>query len=297
MNTKQHTPESKLLGQQVTYPQSYAPEILVAVPRAINREQYAIDSPPTEFTGYDTWHAYETGFLTRKGLPITGLLKLVYPSDSTFLVESKSLKLYLNSYNMSTFGATAEEGIDLITAQIKRDLEALLQCKITLHFFRRMPENTPFEFDRYEILEETLSLNDLVFEAYREAPELLESIETNSARTIEIGSHLLRSNCKVTHQPDWGSAFIRITGKRLPTKESLLRYLISFRNENHFHEEICEMIYKRLLDRFKPDELMVTCLYTRRGGIDICPARASHPHLLPKLLGDASHLTQKLLRQ
>jgi 7-cyano-7-deazaguanine reductase len=101
----------------------------------------------------------------------------------------------------------------------------------------------------------------------------------------------------VTHQPDWGSAFVHIEGKTLPEPTGLLEYIVSFRNENHFHEEICEMLYKRLWDRFQPEKLMVTCIYTRRGGIDICPSRASHPELLPANLTSSEKLSSKLLRQ
>ena len=112
-----------------------------------------------------------------------------------------------------------------------------------------------------------------------------------------VSTHLLRSNCKITRQPDWGSAFVRIKGRSLPTPESLLRYLVSIRSENHFHEEICEMIYKRLLDAFAPSEMSVSCIYTRRGGIDICPTRASHQRLLPQHLPNPLAMTRKLLRQ
>jgi 7-cyano-7-deazaguanine reductase len=112
-----------------------------------------------------------------------------------------------------------------------------------------------------------------------------------------VGTHLLRSNCKITHQPDWGSAFIFLEGSVQPTPESLLQYLVSLRHEDHFHEEVCELIYKRLWDSFSPSALMVACLYTRRGGLDICPVRASHTHLLPAALTDINTLSSKLLRQ
>lgn len=288
--------EDKLLGKKVDYPKQYAPEVLVAVPRKVNREQYGISEPPTEFIGLDTWHAYEVGFLTENGLPVTGLLKLVYPSDSSFLVESKSLKLYLNSFNMSSYGKTSKSGIEQVTRIIKNDLEALLKCEVKLAFFDREPEVSAHDFQDFMVMEETLELENIQFNDFSENPELLKPSKSGE-KELKLATHLLRSNCKVTHQPDWGSAFVLIEGETLPEPTGLLEYIVSFRNENHFHEEICEMLYKRLWDKFQPDRLMVTCIYTRRGGIDICPSRASHPELLPANLTSPEKLSSKLLRQ
>ena len=134
------------------------------------------------------------------------------------------------------------------------------------------------------------------FQSFSENPALLVPTQSN-LQEIKVATHLLRSNCKITHQPDWGSAFIYLKGKQIPDLTSLLQYLVSIRNENHFHEEICEMVYKRLLDVFQPESLMVTCIYTRRGGIDICPVRVSSEELLPKNLINPDKLSFKLLRQ
>jgi 7-cyano-7-deazaguanine reductase len=289
--------ESKYLGKSVQYPQQYAPEMLVPVPRHLNREQYGLYNNQLPFTGYDVWHAYEFSFLTQKGLPVTGILKMVYPSDSPFLVESKSLKLYLNSLNMERYGATPREGIKEVISIIQKDISKVLQTEVTLHFFDAK-ESQYFDFWGYELLEKTGGIETVTFSEYREAPHLLCSEQSSSEKNIlKVATHLLRSNCKVTFQPDWGSAFIYLKGKDIPDKIGLLKYLVSIRNENHFHEEICEMIYKRLWDRFTPEQLMVACLYTRRGGIDICPVRASQPHLLPQYLINPYKLTDKLLRQ
>lgn len=286
--------EGKLLGKQVSYPKQYAPELLVAVPRNLNRQQYHIEDDHLPFVGFDVWHAYEIGFLTEKGLPVSGVMKLVYPCNNPYLVESKSLKLYLNSFNMEKRGSTAQEGIRLVMAQIKADLENLLQTKVEVQFYDRDKE-TGFDFEEYAVLEAMAEMETITFESFSENPALL--VATDQPGTLKVATHLLRSNCKITHQPDWGSAFIHINANRLPDLKGLMQYLVSFRNENHFHEEICEMLYKRLWDTLKPEELAVTCIYTRRGGIDICPARASEAHLLPSFLGNPGILSRKLLKQ
>lgn len=286
--------EDKYLGKQVKYPQYYAPEMLVAVPRHLNRTQYNLDENNLPFIGSDVWHAYELSFLTERGLPVTGLLKLVYPATNAFLVESKSLKLYLNSFNMERFGQIPAEGLEKVKAIIKKDLDKCLQTEIAIAIYTKATRESSFDFNDYTLLEDDTRVNNINFDNFNEAPELLNSV---SGLELKTGTHLLRSNCKITNQPDWGSAYIYIKGKQVPEETSLLQYLVSIRNENHFHEEICEMIYKRLWDKFKPEQLMVACIYTRRGGIDICPLRASHQELLNLNLIKSEVLTSKLLRQ
>lgn len=286
-------PEATLLGKRVDYPQHYAPEVLVQVPRRLNRSIYDIDDAHLPFVGADAWHAYELSFLFTNGLPFAGLLKLVYPADCEFLVESKSLKLYLNSFNMDRFAT-----IDEVERIIKTDLSKLVGAEVRVHIFMDNDESCGVNIcniNNYALLEALPEMRQLQIDKYTEAPELLES----DGRTGEmmVKTNLLRSNCKITHQPDWGTCFIRMKGKQLPTYTSLMSYLVSIRGENHFHEEICEMIYVRLQRLFAPEELFVGCIYTRRGGIDICPMRASAAHLLPSDLLNEKVLTAKLLRQ
>ncbi|TAJ08681.1 NADPH-dependent 7-cyano-7-deazaguanine reductase QueF [Marinilabiliaceae bacterium JC017] len=288
--------EGKYLGKKVDYPKSYSPDILVAVPRQLNRDQYHLRANYLPFTGKDTWHAYEIGFLTKKGLPVSGVMKFVYPATNEFLVESKSLKLYLNSFNMDRFGNTPIEGIQIISEKIKKDLNKLLNTNVELNFFPEGSEQSSADFSGYQVLEQMPVASQLTFTDFKETPQLLHSTDTKPS-TLKIATHLLRSNCKITHQPDWGSAFIHIKSTGTPDLSSILKYIVSFRNENHFHEEICEMLYKRLWDAYAPEELAVTCIYTRRGGIDICPARASEERLLPKHLTSTKAFSQKLLKQ
>ncbi|MDR1274089.1 MAG: NADPH-dependent 7-cyano-7-deazaguanine reductase QueF [Odoribacteraceae bacterium] len=287
---------SYLLGRQVEYPASHDPDLLHAVARSGNRD--ALGIPAALFHGVDAWHAREAGFLTARGLPVTGVLKIVYPADSPFLVESKSLKLYLNSLNMTPLGETPGEGIARFARLVREELSRALQAPVETCFFAESPRDPlPFDFgDDYPSLEAQDEAPLATFSDYRETPSLLLD-DTRAGGDFRACSHLLRSNCKITGQPDWGSIYIRLKAPLLPSPLSLLRYIVSLRAENHFHEEVCEMIYKRLWDAFSPSALAVTCLYTRRGGIDICPSRASAPELLPPLLSNPRMLSRKTFRQ
>lgn len=289
--------EEKLLGKNIGYPETYDPDILVAVPRRINRETYQINEPDRLFVGFDCWHAYEVSFLTQKGLPVVGLLKLVYSAASEFLVESKSFKLYLASFNNMLLGKTPEESSRIFTATVEADLEHLLHSKVKASFFFETPSERPFDFKGFELLEARPESRNTTFTSYQENPLLLEEKINRSGGELKVGTHLLKSNCRITRQPDWGSLYVHIKAPQLPDKTALLKYIVSLRNENHFHEEICEMTFKRLTDFFSPEILMVACLYTRRGGIDICPVRANKTQYLPAYLPSIEFLTQKTFRQ
>lgn len=287
--------EAKYLGKRVSFPDKYDSSLILAIPRYENRKLYDIEEHPDIFVGYDTWHAYELGFITLKGLPVTGVIKITYKADNLYLVESKSLKLYLNSFNMTAFGNSKEEGLKEVIEIIRNDLSAALKTDVNVTFFEN-DEEKALDFKEYELLEEQKSAEDIEFSHFKEAPELLH-VNENEEHTVRLSSNLLRSNCKITHQPDWGSIFIHIKAEKNVDRLSLLKYLVSFRNEYHFHEEVCEMIYKRLWDLLSPEELMVCCLFTRRGGVDICPCRANKDYLLPKSLIDHKVRDYKLIRQ
>lgn len=282
---------SKVLGQTVTYPKYYDPTILVSEPRSNNRKHLDISDDNLPFCGVDVWNAYEVSTLTTRGLPVAGVMKIIYPCNSKYIVESKSIKLYLNSFNMQQTGDTPEEAIEYIKKTVSHDLSNLLETNVEcellvdrqiLNMKGLCPKRQVFE-----TLEDLPQAKELDINVYTETPDLLEFIsEPQESSKKYFHTSLLKSNCRVTSQPDWGDCFIYIKSKRRVHRMSLLKYLISFRDECHFHEEICETVYKRLNDIYKPDELSVMCLYARRGGIDINPIRASHEHLLKRNLTD-----------
>ena len=285
-------PEATFLGKQTSYPSSYDNTVLVAVPRILNRESYGITG--NEFVGMDVWHGYEVSCLLNNGLPVVGILKVAYDAKSEAIVESKSFKLYLNSFNNEKLGDTFETAKFKLLSTIKEDLSALLKVDVEAEFHSNY-SNVSTDFTDFPLLENEVDLTDVVCDIYKEKPELL--VVSGKSGELKVASQLLRSRCKVTSQPDWGNIFIYINGDKLPDLKGLLQYLVSFREENHFHEEVCEMIYSRLMNIFNPEALMVTCLYTRRGGLDICPVRASSAELLTMNLRDVSVLTDASFRQ
>ncbi len=263
------------LGKRTNGSNVYDESLLVPVPRAENRKQYNIDGNNLPFVGWDVWHAYEFSCLTEYGVPVTRVLKLKYSSDSMYIVESKSLKLYLNSFNMQNFGSTTEECLEICKSLIKDDLQKILREPVYVEFLDR-------DSEKVEIFNSFVNVMSLVDEStiqvsqFKEAPDVLELEDGCDKQSRFLAFDSLRSNCRVTHQPDFGDVFIYYNSKKHIIETSLVKYLVSFRAEYYFHEECCEMIYKRLYDLLdKDDELFVCALYTRRGGIDISPARWS----------------------
>jgi 7-cyano-7-deazaguanine reductase len=277
------------------YSDQYNPELLVKIPRYLNREGYGLTGK--EFVGVDVWNCYEVSAITTKGQPVAGLLKITCPSDSEFHVESKSIKLYLNSFNMTQIGDNAADCIAGIEARVKRDLDELLETNTIVSFYASEFETEPLSFsDDYEDLGDVVDLDAIDFTAFKSDAGQLQEAEYEGDE-LKLRSNLLRSNCRVTNQPDWGDVFIYMKGGSLPGADSLAKYIVSHRTVSHFHEEICEMIFAHLTERFGPDQLMVSCLYTRRGGIDINPIRATHSSLIPEFFTNPEYIIRKTLRQ
>ena len=290
---------SKHLGQVggAGYSDQYDPSLLVAIPRYLNREAYGIKEESLPFIGLDVWNAYEVSAITKKGLPVAGMLKIVCPADSPFHVESKSIKLYLNSFNMTAFGETAKECIEFIESQVSKDLTDLLQGEVTCKFFTsgNMHE---YEFVEFTPLGALVDLDAIEFTSFHSDATQLKVWEVKENVVVKkIESDLLRSNCRVTNQPDWGDVFIHMEGKNIPDEASLAQYIVSHRQVSHFHEEICEMIFTHLTEAYQPQALMVACLYTRRGGLDINPIRSTHANMIPGWYKDPSKRMKKTLRQ
>lgn len=290
-------------------PDEIDPSLLVPVPRDLNRVQYDINEEDLPFTGFDTWNCYEVSALTDNGYPVSGVLKIVYQSDSKFIVESKSLKLYLNSFNMAKLGPDVDSVTHKIEEVVYNDLRAALEIgewdvDVTFWNYKVQDEFTycPSAVSQNFVpLEDLVDVEKVEFNEYNEDPNILKVVPNDKMFSYRVTTNALRSNCRVTNQPDWGDVYIAIDGPETVSPESLLKYIVSMRRENHFHEEICECIYKRLYDLLPRETLIaVVCLYTRRGGIDINPARGSDEFYLEKVarvLSDPLYPHNKTARQ
>lgn len=266
---------SKFLGKKVAGSENYDPSLLVAIPREENRKQYDLNSNDLPFIGWDIWHAYEFSSMSENGVPVTRLLKLKYSPNSEFLVESKSLKLYLNSFNMSRFGTSIKDCLEICKNKIENDLSERLQTKVEAYFIDNNASKINI-FENFQNIMQFVDEKELKIDKFKEAPEVLTVEQTNEEKEYFLTFDSLRSNCRVTHQPDFGDLYLYYKSKKHIEEGNLVKYLTSFRSEYHFHEECCEMIFKRLYDLLdEVDELFVCALYTRRGGIDICPSRWS----------------------
>jgi 7-cyano-7-deazaguanine reductase len=281
-------------------PDSVDASLLVGIPRHLNRTQYDIDDNALPFVGSDTWNCYEFSTLANNGFPLSGVLRIVYPSNSPNIVESKSLKLYLNSFNMQKCGNSFFEIVKFVERQVTDDLTKTLGAVPDVAFLEFGDSVKSPMANIFLTVEREVDAFSITFDQYNEDPNTLKVVEHNDVKWEFHHSGELRSNCRVTNQPDWGDVFIVISGNKQVTQESLLQYIVSMRKENHFHEEICECIYKRLWDLLEPKELLVACLYTRRGGIDINPVRASNDIIIntyARNLVNAYILNKKTLRQ
>lgn len=298
MNFNIHDSE---LGKKASTPERYDASLLFRIPRSENRLKYALEDHALPFTGLDVWNCYEVSFLADNGFPVSGVLKISYPASSTYIVESKSLKLYLNSFNMEYMGADIQIACKNFTNIVLRDLHLLLRTDVQVHLFcNRGLMEVPFQELDYKPLISFVSKEQLYsckFEHFYETPALLSGDKTSYINTYAFSTDLLRSNCRVTNQPDWGDLFVKIETEFEIDFLSVISYLISFRKENHFHEEVVEMIYKRFLDKYQPTKLMVAAMYTRRGGIDINPLRTNFSDWIPVAFSDCSLPLEKTLRQ
>jgi 7-cyano-7-deazaguanine reductase len=261
-----------LLGKPVRYASAYDPTLLFALPRQPKRAELGL-TQALPFTGADLWTAYELSWLTPRGKPQVALAQVMVPCESPCIVESKSAKLYLNSFHMSRF-----ESADAVRAALLQDLSAACGLRVGVKLL--LPE----AFDAEPIHELSgLSLDrlDLDCNEYDQpAPGLLQAAHDEQPVSETLVSNLLKSNCPVTGQPDWASLQISYTGAQID-QPGLLRYLVSYRNHSDFHEQCVERIFLDLWTRCRPTKLQVYARYTRRGGLDINPWRSSHPSAPP----------------
>ncbi len=254
------------LGKISEYRSTYAPELLQPVPRQLNRDELALTAATLPFHGNDIWNGYELSWLNPNGLPQIGLLRCTVDARSDNLVESKSFKLYLNSLNNTQF-ASVEELKNTLTQDLSNCAAGRVDVSIIL------PEE--FAQQRFSHLPgECIDQQDIDIDIYTLTPGLLKTEQNADTVTETLHSHLLKSNCLVTNQPDWASVMIRYTGPKID-REALLRYLISFREHNEFHEQCVERIFMDLQTQCNSTQLTVLARYTRRGGLDINPFRSN----------------------
>ncbi|GGF65247.1 NADPH-dependent 7-cyano-7-deazaguanine reductase QueF [Alteromonas lipolytica] len=268
MTTKQTAtpslPANLTLGQKVDYIEQYSPSLLQGVPRTLSRDQIGV-SHPLPFDGIDIWNGYELSWLNPKGKPQVAILQCRVPINSANLIESKSFKLYLNSFNQSVFS-----GKDEITEVITRDLSACAEAPVEVQLF---PASAFSQLNLGELSGTVIDDLDIEIHDYQPNPQLLKT--TGGAATSEtLVSHLLKSNCLITSQPDWASVQIHYEGEPID-HAGLLAYLISFRRHNEFHEQCIERIFCDVMAQCHPVKLAVYARYTRRGGLDINPMRSN----------------------
>lgn len=254
----QQKPEQSELGKKSQYDAQYNPDKLFPIPRKGKRDEIGITGS-LPFYGYDVWNHYEVSWLNEKGKPIVALAVLSYDCTTPNIIESKSLKLYFNSFNNTQFNS-----VDDVCRTVKKDLEARIGGAVSI-------EITPLAQVHEDKLHnhfigENIDELDIDCSTYLVDPSLLK-VESDVV-TETLHTNLLKSNCLVTNQPDWGSVQITYKGNKI-NREALLRYIVSFRNHNEFHEQCVERIFVDILNHCKPEELSVYGRYTRRGGLDI----------------------------
>lgn len=258
-------PEASPLGKPTAYQAEYAPSLLFPIPRQSKREEIGITGT-LPFFGVDIWNAYEMSWLNLRGKPQVAIATFTVPADSPNIIESKSFKLYLNSFNQTRLDGP-EALLDLLRTDLSAGVGAPVQVKLML------PDAFP-SLQMGELEGLLLDRLDIEVNAYQPMPSLLKANHAEAMVEETLVSHLLKSNCLVTGQPDWGSVQIRYVGAQID-QEGLLQYLIGFRNHNEFHEQCVERIFMDIMRQCRPQKLAVYARYTRRGGLDINPWRSN----------------------
>ncbi|MBP7626443.1 MAG: NADPH-dependent 7-cyano-7-deazaguanine reductase QueF [Pseudomonadota bacterium] len=265
-------PEASPLGKAVAYAEHYDPALLFPIPRQGKRAEIGIAEGALPFVGEDIWNAYELSWLDPRGKPVVALAHFIVPATSPNLIESKSLKLYLNSFNQTRLA-----GVDELVATLTRDLSAAAGAPVLVHVapLSTRPQR-PMGYPKGILLDGL----EIDVDLYTPEPALLSADTSRAPVTETLYSHLLKSNCLVTGQPDWAMLVVRYTGAPID-REGLLRYIISFRQHNEFHEQCVERVFVDILRQCQPSALSVFARYTRRGGLDINPYRRTPGMAVP----------------
>ena len=272
-----------ILGEQTTdYPTEYSPETLYPIARSLGRDVIGWQDDKLE-VGVDWWQAFELSWLNEQGISQVAIARFGIPASSPFIVESKSLKLYLNSINFTEFGSWAE-----VQTLITKDLSKCVQAEVQVELFDLDDDRSGLLISQPDgicIDDALVNSTEKVALTLHPDASLLERDSRDSqiedGKKFSFYSNLLRSNCPVTNQPDWSTLAVSITSNKVVNQANMLRYILSFRQHNGFHEQCVEQIFADLSQYYQPSELMVRAWYTRRGGIDINPCRVSDIALLP----------------
>ena len=267
-----------ILGQSTSYPKTYAPDMLYPIPRALGRANLALPADALSI-GMDWWQVFEMSWLNSHGISQVAMARLAIPATSDYIVESKSLKLYFNSLNFTEF-----DNQQAVKAAVEKDLSACLKTDVTLEIFEvNIANSLPISAPQGDCIDNALDSSDKKIAIVSDVDPSSLTVAHQGASDSQLQilhSHLLRSNCPVTNQPDWGTLEIQIDSQQID-RAGLLEYILSFRQHNGFHEQCVEQIFSDLTQAFAPKTLMVRAWYTRRGGIDINPCRVSDISLLP----------------
>lgn len=260
------------LGKETAYETKYNPKLLQGVPRSLNRDDLNLPEQ-LPFYGNDLWTGYEVSWLNAKGKPVVAIAEFIVPVTSDNLIESKSFKLYLNSFNQTKFVSWDE-----VRNAMVKDLS---QCAGQAVEVELLCVNQVAPFQVSDLNGTNIDELDIEIDNYDFNKQLLKLDQSNTQVSEQLNSHLLKSNCLITNQPDWASIMIDYTGSKID-HESLLRYLISFRMHNEFHEQCVERIFTDIKALCNPSELTVYARYTRRGGLDINPYRTTDSSFTPE---------------
>ena len=270
MNYQDNSLKSLKLGQKTEYASQYDRTLLQPVPRALNRDGLGITQNQPFTIGADIWTAYEISWLNEKGLPQVAIADIYLDYQSQNLIESKSFKLYLNSFNQSKFA-----DFNVVQQTMQRDLSECAQGDVKV----RLNPVTIYDSQKIDHLQgDCIDEQDIEITSYEFNANWLKDCASDEIVEEKLVSHLLKSNCLITNQPDWGTLHIHYIGKKID-HEKLLRYVVSFRQHNEFHEQCVERIFCDLMHYAKPEKLTVYARYTRRGGLDINPFRSNFENL------------------
>ncbi|MEX4473592.1 NADPH-dependent 7-cyano-7-deazaguanine reductase QueF [Haemophilus influenzae] len=270
MNYQDNSLKSLKLGQKTEYASQYDRTLLQPVPRALNRDGLGITQNQPFTIGADIWTAYEISWLNEKGLPQVAIADIYLDYQSQNLIESKSFKLYLNSFNQSKFA-----DFNAVQQTMQRDLSECAQGDVKV----RLNPVAVYDAQKIDHLQgDCIDEQDIEISSYEFNADWLKDCVSDEIVEEKLVSHLLKSNCLITNQPDWGTLHIHYVGKKI-NQEKLLRYVVSFRQHNEFHEQCVERIFCDLMHYAKPEKLTVYARYTRRGGLDINPFRSNFENL------------------